>query len=108
MRSIAGYTRAFHEHRDAPNLRFLDGNGNWVRNRQPGLASLIDTVHAKGWIQLDARTFMHNVRDFRNYIHPRKELAELPDFDADSVQLCWSPVRAMLNDLEARLSADAS
>lgn len=89
---------------DAPDVKFLD-NGNWKRNQRPSLASLIDTVHAKGWIQLDAKTFMHNVRDFRNYIHPRKELAELPDFDADSVQLCWSPVRALLNDLEARLDS---
>lgn len=90
---------------DAREFRFIDREGRLVRNRQPSLEMLIDTVYAKGWIQLDARRFMHEVRDFRNYIHPRKELTERPDFDADSVRLCWSPVHAMLNDLESKLCA---
>ncbi|MEU6644540.1 hypothetical protein ABZ863_18575 [Saccharomonospora sp. NPDC046836] len=45
----------------------------------------------------------HRVRDYRNFVHPRKELAEQPDFDQDSVRLCWAPVHALLNDLEERL-----
>jgi hypothetical protein len=84
--------------------RFVDRERRRVRNRQPGLEMLIDTVYENGWIQLDARKFIHEVRDFRNFIHPRKELAEQPAFDADSVRLCWSPVHAMLNDLENALA----
>lgn len=64
---------------------------------------LIDIAHERGWIQLDARDFMDKVRDFRNFVHPRKEWTEQPDFDGDSVRLCWAPVHAVLNDLEQRL-----
>ncbi len=46
---------------------------------------------------------MHTVRDFRNFVHPRKELVDQPAFDRDSVMLCWGPVRALLNDLEESL-----
>lgn len=88
---------------DAQEDRFVDREGRLVRNKRPGMEMLIDTVHAKGWIQLDAKKFMHEVRDFRNFIHPRKEFAEQPDFDGDSVRLCWSPFHAVLNDLEERL-----
>ncbi|MGZ0151086.1 hypothetical protein ACXJJ3_28800 [Kribbella sp. WER1] len=79
------------------------------RDRKPvrldfaSLDFLINRAHAMGFLQFDATKFMHNVRDFRNFIHPRKELAEQPDFDRDSVMLCWGPVRALLNDLEERL-----
>jgi hypothetical protein len=61
---------------------------------------LIDTVYVKNWIQLDATAFAHAVRDFRNFIHPRKEVTEQPRFDADTIMLCWGPVQALLNDLE--------
>ncbi|WP_410576069.1 hypothetical protein [Amycolatopsis sp. lyj-108] len=64
------------------------------------LQLLIETAHAKDWIQLDAKKFTDTVRDFRNFVHPRKELSERPRFDQDSVMLCWAPVHALLNDLE--------
>ncbi|WP_216894131.1 hypothetical protein [Nocardia alni] len=88
------------------NNRFVDPQGKLVTSRQPNLAMLIDTAHAHGWIQLDAKTFMHTVRNFRNYIHPGKELADNPDFDNDSVGLCWAPLQAMLNDLEQRFQTE--
>ncbi|GAA4666281.1 hypothetical protein [Amycolatopsis dongchuanensis] len=86
-----------------PDLRDPQGN----RRKKPDrvtLEQLIDTAHDKDWIQLDATRFVHNVRDFRNFVHPRKELAERPRFDRDSVMLCWAPVHALLNDLENNVS----
>ncbi|MFI9536800.1 hypothetical protein ACIG56_26565 [Nocardia fusca] len=88
------------------NRQFVDRNGKFATNPRPNLAALIDTAHVCGWIQLDAKTFMHTVRNFRNYIHPGKELADNPDFDDDSVGLCWAPMQAMLNDLEHELVAE--
>jgi hypothetical protein len=88
------------------NRQFVDKNGKFATNPRPNLAALIDTAHVCGWIQLDAKTFMHTVRNFRNYIHPGKELADNPDFDDDSVGLCWAPMQAMLNDLEHELVAE--
>lgn len=82
---------------------FVDPRGKLVPPERASMQLLIDTAYAKDWIQLDATGFMHTVRDFRNFVHPRKELAERPDFDGDSVRLCWAPVHAVLNDLEERL-----
>jgi hypothetical protein len=84
---------------------FKDDKGGRVRDDRVTLAQLIDTAHRGGWIQLDAADFMHKVRDFRNFIHPRKELVDRPDFDEDSVRLCWAPVQAVLNDVERRLAS---
>jgi hypothetical protein len=82
---------------------FRDKHGKRIAPERAGMELLIDTAHSSGWIQLDAKDFMHTVRDFRNFVHPRKEWAEQPDFDDDSVKLCWAPVHALLNDLEQRM-----
>ncbi len=74
-----------------------------VRLDSASLDFLINRANKMGFLQFDATKFMHNVRDFRNFIHPRKDLAEQPGFDRDSVMLCWGPVRALLNDLEEKL-----
>ncbi|MGV0586814.1 hypothetical protein ABQE45_24035 [Mycobacteroides chelonae] len=99
------YTILTERDEDARNDRFIDPNGNPVKNTRPPLATLIDTAHHLGWIQFDAMQFMHTVRNFRNFIHPRQELVDLPAFDDDSVGLCWAPLHAMLNDLEQQLLA---
>jgi hypothetical protein len=82
---------------------FIDKHGRRVMPERAGMELLIDIAHSSGWIQLDAKDFMHTVRDFRNFVHPRKEWAEQPEFDNDSVRLCWAPVHALLNDLEQRV-----
>jgi hypothetical protein len=69
------------------------------------LARLIDIAHDKGLIQLDAKNFLHDVRDFRNYIHPRYQLERRFAPDIDTVRMCWGPVHAILNDLEASAAA---
>lgn len=92
----------------------LLSNGFPVRSGRPidasraGLALLIDTAHQRGLIQLDARNFMDPVRDFRNFIHPRAQLEKVFTPDRDTVGLCWGPVHAVLNDLEAALAVSES
>jgi hypothetical protein len=84
-------------------IPLLDKPGRRIPAEAASMKLLIDIAHQRGWIQLDARDFMDKVRDFRNFVHPRKEWTEQPDFDEDSVRLCWAPVHAVLNDLEQRL-----
>ena len=57
--------------------------------------------------QLDAADFMHKVRENRNYVHPRVQQQVPQIFDRDSVMLCWGPARAVLNDLEERVTGGA-
>jgi hypothetical protein len=67
------------------------------------LAELIDVAHACGWIELDARRFSHELRDYRNMVHPSRELIDAHHPDEDTVAICWNVVVAALNDL-ARLA----
>jgi hypothetical protein len=86
------------------NYGFRGHDGKRIRADRAGLELMIETAHEKDWIQLDAKDFMHNVRQYRNFVHPRLELEKQPMFDRDSVTLCWAPVRALLNDLEDRVT----
>lgn len=83
---------------------FQGRDGRKINASHAGLEVLINTAHAKGLIQLDAKSFMGPVRNFRNFIHPRQQLEN--DFlpDQDTVALCWGPVHAVLNDLEEHLT----
>ncbi|WBQ06539.1 hypothetical protein [Kribbella sp. CA-293567] len=83
--------------------RTKDQSGRTVKPERAALAHLIDRAAERRLIQFDATRFMHTVRDFRNFVHPRKELVDQPAFDRDSVMLCWGPVAALLNDLEESL-----
>ncbi|MFC7743317.1 hypothetical protein ACFQXA_23665 [Nocardiopsis composta] len=82
---------------------FPPRKGKPVKPEEVSLHNLIEVMHDKQLIEFDAKNFMHRVRDFRNYVHPQRELADQPGFDSDSVGLCWAPVQAVLNDLEKRL-----
>ena len=68
------------------------------------LAELIDVAHACGWIELDARRFSHELRDYRNMVHPHREISDAHHPDEDTVAICWNVVVAALNDL-ARIAA---
>ena len=83
---------------------FLDEKGRTLQDHRIGLQYLINQARSRSWIQLDAADFMHKVREYRNYVHPRVQQRDPQQFDHDSVMLCWAPVRAVLNDLEQQLA----
>lgn len=78
---------------------FTDENGR--RTRRPSLDLLIRTAHAKGWIQLDAKDFLRQVREYRNFVHLRLQSESGLAPDGDTIMMCWAPVQAVINDLEA-------
>ncbi|GAA4661572.1 hypothetical protein GCM10023214_62350 [Amycolatopsis dongchuanensis] len=78
---------------------FAGRNGK-IRADRAGLELLLDTAHDRGLVQLDAKDFMRPVREFRNYIHPRKQFETDFTPDGDTVAMCWTPVQALLNDLD--------
>jgi hypothetical protein len=87
-----------------PNVRergLTDERGRNVPLDRVSFDLLIRTAHAKGWIQLDAKDFINQVRQYRNLVHLRlqSEIGLAPD--RDTVMMCWAPVRAVINDLEA-------
>lgn len=72
------------------------------------LVNLIDTCHAQGWIQADAKRFSHELREYRNLVHTDVEtrIGHFPD--ADTARICWYVVVAALNDLADVLGSAAS
>jgi hypothetical protein len=104
---VEGILQAVLEEHDSEiaGAGFRDGKGAPMKQIQIGLHFLINTAHSRGWIQLDAADFMQTVREYRNYVHPHKQMVNKVAFDQDSVMLCWAPVRAIINDLEERVIA---
>lgn len=83
-----------------PNVVLLNYKKQPVSPDRAGLESLLDAAHRDEHIALDAHAFLNQVRNFRNYIHPRRQQAEKFMPDGETVSLCWGPVHAVLNDLE--------
>lgn len=84
---------------------FQGRDGKKITADRAGLALLIDTAHEKELIQLDAKNFIHPIRDFRNYIHPRNQMESAFMPDEDTVSMCWPPIQALLNDLDNSIAA---
>jgi hypothetical protein len=78
-------------------------DGRWLPADRVPLQQLLSEAHDKGLIQMDAHKFAQNVREFRNYVHVRKQTEERATLDQDTVMMCWGPVLAVLNDLEVSM-----
>ena len=63
------------------------------------LNELINVAYECGWIQRDARDFTHTLREYRNLIHPQKQLPREEQLDVDTCRICLEVVRATINDL---------
>lgn len=85
---------------------FRDERGKLIQ--RPSLDVLIRTAHARGWIELDAKDFLHQVREYRNLVHLRLQSETGLSPNADTIMMCWAPVRAVLNDLEATINSRRS
>ncbi|MFF4393775.1 hypothetical protein ACFY0G_44805 [Streptomyces sp. NPDC001552] len=65
------------------------------------LDTLIKTCHTAGWIGADVERFCHELRRYRNFVHPRQEIRDAHTPDRDTLNMCWPVVEAVLNDLAA-------
>lgn len=83
---------------------FVNEHGKKVPADRVRLAVLLDTARENGWIQFDAHRFLGPVKEFRNFIHPRQEVASQARLDHDTVMMCWGPIGALFNDVEERLA----
>lgn len=63
------------------------------------LKKLIDTAVDREWIARDVGDFGQVLRDYRNLVHPKKQLTEYYAPDEDTVRVSWNVVVAALNDL---------
>lgn len=59
----------------------------------------IDVAHGLGALKLDVKKFSHELRDFRNYIHPYQQLASKFTTDKHTAEICLQVLKADLADL---------
>lgn len=75
-----------------------------LSNKDPdfiGLKALIDICHQAGWIDVDMERFSQTLREYRNFVHPRREFREAHTPDRDTLTVSWYVVNGALNDLAA-------
>lgn len=63
------------------------------------LAQFIDVAHDLGALKLDVKKFSHELRDFRNYIHPYQQLASKFSPDKHTAEICLQVLKAAIADL---------
>lgn len=63
------------------------------------LAQFIDVAHELGVLKLDVKKFSHELRDFRNYIHPYQQLASKFTPDKHTAEICLQVLKAAIADL---------
>jgi hypothetical protein len=63
------------------------------------LATLIDVAHELGALKLDVKKFSHELRDFRNYIHPYQQLVSKFAPDKHTAHICLQVLKAAIADL---------
>ena len=63
------------------------------------LTTLIDAAAELGYLRQDVKRFSHSLRDFRNYIHPYKQLNTGFQPNMYTAQICWQVLKAALFQL---------
>jgi hypothetical protein len=80
----------------------LERDASLLGNKSPdhvSLDTLIKTCHDASWIGADVERLCHELRKYRNFVHPRAEIREAHTPDRDTLDMCWPVVNAVLNDL---------
>jgi len=74
--------------------------GNKVKQfHEWSLAQFIDVAYGLGLLKLDVKKFSHELRDFRNYIHPYEQLASKFEPDNHTAEICLQVLKAAIADL---------
>jgi hypothetical protein len=60
-----------------------------------GLADYIAVAHELGWISQAANDVSDVLRDYRNYIHPQKELSSQAALTPDDARMFWAVAKEM-------------
>ena len=63
------------------------------------LSSFIDVAYEIGLIKTDVKRFSHDLRDFRNYIHPYHQMVSKFNPDIHTAKICFQVLKAGIADL---------
>ncbi len=60
------------------------------------LSQFIDIAHELGLLKLDVKKFSHDLRDFRNYIHPYQQMVSNFNPDKHTAEICRQVLKAAI------------
>ena len=92
--------QAFNTSKSAP----ADKSGKVKELHDWTLDNLINVAHEAGFIQLDIKKFSHDLRDFRNYIHPRQQAVQRFNPDTHTAKISWQVLQATIASLTGKRS----
>ena len=87
--------KAFNQAKSAPKNR----EGKVRQFPEWSLAQLIDVAYECGFLKLDVKKFSHELRDFRNYIHPFQQACSGFQPTTHTAEICLQVLRAAIADL---------
>jgi hypothetical protein len=64
-----------------------------------GLKDFIDVAHELGWITTTAKNIGDVLRDYRNYIHPQKELSNEVSLAPGDAEMLWNIAKTMITQV---------
>jgi hypothetical protein len=73
--------------------------GNPLPLKDWTLKDFIDVVHELGWITVSAKDVSVVLRDYRNYIHPQKELSHGVTLQSEDAAVLWEVAKSISKQL---------
>lgn len=83
---------------------YKDKDGKVMPFHQWSLSTLIDVSYELNFLDLNVKKFSHNIRDFRNFIHPRVQAYQNFNPDTHTANICWQVLKASIANLNAKSS----
>jgi hypothetical protein len=78
-----------------------DKGGTALPQRDWTLANYIDVGHELGWLRQSARDVGVVLRDYRNYVHPAKELAHGVHIEQADSEMFWLLFQSLASQIVA-------
>lgn len=69
--------------------------GQTLQLREWGLKNYIDVAHELGWISQSAKDVSEVLRDYRNYVHPYKELSHGIKIEKKDAPILWEVAKSI-------------
>jgi len=63
------------------------------------LNNFIEVAYNVGYIGLDVKKYSHSLRDFRNYIHPYRQMSSGFNPDMHTARISWQVLKAAMHDI---------
>jgi hypothetical protein len=76
-----------------------DRAGTVLKLNEWGLKNYIDVAHELAWISKTTKDIGEVVRDYRNFIHPQKELSHGINLSGDDARMLWEIAKSLVGQI---------